>query len=127
MFRDKRVNCSLYYFLQISPFLSYLNMMATEFWPFSKLLYEKDAGGHRNMAHSNIRTLPFTSSGTLPKYIQQPSFISVQEAGCQGSDISTGTYKQQDYSQQTRKIENGRHSEASEAPAASPFRAQGLS
>ena len=51
-------------------------MMATEFWPFSKLLYEKDAGGHRNMAHSNIRTLPFTSSGTLPKYIQQPSFIS---------------------------------------------------
>ena len=47
-------------------------MMATEFWPFSKLLYEKDAGGHHNTAHSNIRTLPFTSSGTLPKYIQHP-------------------------------------------------------
>ena len=75
-------------------------MMATEFWPFSKLLYEKDAGGHRNTAHSNIRTLPFTSSGTLPKYIQQPSFISVQEAGCQGLDINTSIYKQQDYSQQ---------------------------
>ena len=128
MFRDKRVNHSFHYFRQISPFLSYLNLMATEeFWHFSKLLYEKDVEGHHDTADCNIRTLPFTSCGTLPKYIQQPSFISVQEAGCQGSDISTGTYKQQDYSQQTRKIENGRHSEASEAPAASPFRAQGLS
>ena len=101
MFRDKRVNHSFHYFLQISPFLSYLNLMATESWPFSKLLYEKDAEGHHNTAHCNIRTLPFTSSGTLPKYTQQPRFISVQEAGCQGLDINTGTYKQQDYSQQT--------------------------
>ena len=75
--------------------------MATEFWPFSKLLYEKDAEDHHNTAHCNIRTLLFTSSGTLPKYTQQPRFISVQEAGCQGLDINTGTYKQQDYSQQT--------------------------
>ena len=52
-------------------------MVTEEFWQFPKLLYEKDAGGHRNTAHSNIRTLPFTSSGTLPKYIQQPSFHSV--------------------------------------------------
>ena len=37
-----------------------------------------------------------------------PSFISVQEAGRQGSDVSTGTYKQPDDSQQTLKIENGR-------------------
>ena len=83
-------------------------MATEEFWHFSKLLYEKDVEGHHDTADCNIRTLPFTSCGTLPKYIQQPSFISVQEAGCQGLDISTGTYKQQDYSQQTLKIENGR-------------------
>ena len=124
MFRDKRVNHSFHYFLQISPFFSYLNLIATEFWHFSKLLYEEDAEGHHNTAYHNIRTLPFTNSGTVPKYTQQPSFISVQEAGYQGSDISTGTYKQQDYSQQTLKIENGRHSEAGETPATSPFQAQ---
>ena len=100
-------------------------MATEEFWHFSKLLYEKDAEGHHDTAYCNIRTLPFTSSGTLPKYTQQPRFISVQEAGCQGLDINTGTYKQQDYSQQTLKIENGRHSEAGEDPATSPFRAQG--
>ena len=100
-------------------------MATEEFWHFSKLLYEKDAEGHHDTAYCNVRTPPFTNSGTLPKYTQQPSFISVQEAGCQGSDISTGTYKQQDYSQQILKIENGRHSEASEAPATSPFWAQG--
>ena len=100
-------------------------MATEEFWHFSKLLYEKDAEGHHDTAYCNVRTPPFTNSGTLPKYTQQPSFISVQEAGCQGLDISTGTYKQQDYSQQILKIENGRHSEASEAPATSPFRAQG--
>lgn len=82
--------------------------MAIKFWYFSKLLHEEDAEGHHYTAHCNIRTLPFTNSGALPKYTQQSSFISVQEAGCQGSDISTGTYKQQDYSQQTLKIENGR-------------------
>ena len=89
--------------------------MATEFWHSSKLLYEEDTEGHHDTACCNIRLLPFPNSGTLPKYTQQPSFISVQETGYQGSDISTGTYKQQDYSQQTLKIEDGRHSEAGEA------------
>lgn len=90
--------------------------MTIKFRYFSKLLHEEDAEGHHYTAYCNIRTLPFTNSGALPKYTQESSFISVQEAGCQGSDISTGTYKQQDYSQQTLKIENGRHSEAGEAP-----------
>ena len=126
MFRDKRVNHSFHYFLQISPlFFSYLNLMATELWHFSKLLYEEDAEGHHNTAYRNIRTVLFTSSDTLPKYTQQPSFVSVQEAECQGQDISTGTQKQQDYSQQTLKIENGRPSETGEAPATSPFWARG--
>ena len=99
--------------------------MASEFWHFSELLYEEDAEGHHSTGYCNRRTLPFTNSSVLPKYTQQSSIISVQEAGCQGSDISTGTHKQQDYSQQTVKVENGRHSEAHEAPAASPFLVQG--
>lgn len=98
---------------------------ATASWPFPELLHEEDAEGHHDAAHGDIRTLPLTNSGALPKYTQQSSFISVQHAGCQGSDISTGTYKQQDYSQQTLKIENGRHSEVGGASATSPFRAQG--
>lgn len=82
--------------------------MAIKFWYSSKLLYEENAEGHHYTAYCNVRTLPFTNSGAFPKYTQQSSFISVQEAGCQGSDVSTGTYKQQDYCQQTLKIENGR-------------------
>ena len=121
MFRDKRVNHSFHYFLQISPFFSYLNPMAAEFWHFPKLLYEEGAEGHRTTASCNVRALTFINSGTLPKYTQQPSFISVQEAGCQASDISAGTHKQQDYGQQTMTIENGRHSEAREAT--SPYQA----
>ena len=84
----------------------YWNLMAV----FFKLLYEEDAEGHHSTAHCGRRPLPFT--GALPKHSQQSSFLSVQEAGCQGSDRSTSIYKQQDYSQQTLKIENGRHSEA---------------
>jgi hypothetical protein len=68
------------------------------------------------MEYCNTRTLLLTNSGALPKYSQQSSFISVQEAGFKGSDVSTCTYKQQDYSQQNLKFENGRHSEASNAP-----------
>ena len=48
-------------------------MATEEFWHFSKLLYEKDAEGHHDTAHCNIRTLPFTNSSTLPKYTQQPA------------------------------------------------------
>ena len=43
-------------------------MATEEFWHFSKLLYEKDVEGHHDTADCNIRTLPFTSCGTLPKY-----------------------------------------------------------
>lgn len=91
--------------------------MVTEFWYFSKLLYEEDAEGHHYTAYRNTKTLPLTSLGTLPKYIKQSSFISVQGAGCQRSDISTGPHKLQDYGQEPLKIGNGRHSEANKAPA----------
>jgi hypothetical protein len=83
---------------------------------FFKLLHKEDAEGHRYMEYCNTRTLSLTNSGALPKYSQQSSFISVQEAGFKGSDVSTCAYKQQDYSQQNLKFENGRHSEASNAP-----------
>jgi hypothetical protein len=88
---------------------------------FSKLLDKEDAEGYHDTAYYIIRTLSFTNSGALPKYSKKSSFIFVQDAGHQGSDISTCTYKQQDYSQQTLNIENGRHSEASDAPATSHF------
>lgn len=127
MFRDKRVNHSFHYFLWIRPFFilkSDGNLMGMFFqaaigrgcWrpsPYS-VLHHKDS--------SSPQFWP------LPKYTQESSFTSVQEAGCQGSDTSTGTLKQQDYGQQTLKMENGGRSkarEADEAPAASPFQAQG--
>ena len=40
---------------------------------------------------------------------------------CPGCWISGIRYEQQDYSQQTLKIENGRHSEAGTGAATSPF------
>lgn len=122
MFRDKWLNHSSHYFLEASP--CFHSPMAFPCWQFPKLLYEEDAEGHHYTAYGHIRTLAFTNSSTLPKYSQQSSFISVQEAGCQGSDISTRTYKQQDYSQQTLKIENGRHSQADAGPATSPSHLQ---
>jgi len=61
----------------------------------------------------------FTDSDTLPKYTLKCNFISVLEAGSQGSDRSTGIYKLQGYGQQTLK--NCRHSEAGRVPAIAPF------
>lgn len=45
--------------------------MTIKFWHFPQLLYEEDAEGHYYTAYCYIRTLPFTNSGTFPKYTQQ--------------------------------------------------------
>lgn len=72
------------------------------------LLHEQDAEGHHHTAHGHVGALPLTNPGAFPEYPQQPGFIFVQQAGSQGSDVGTGTYEQQDHSQQTLEVEYGR-------------------
>lgn len=75
-------------------FIPPLGIPACRAWQGRLLVGEEDGEGHDDTTNRHVRTLPLAYSSTFPEDTQEAGLVLVQETGCHGSEIGTGTDEQ---------------------------------
>lgn len=89
----------------------YKNMYTWKIYIFSaqQLRPKEDIDGHAHTRCCHPGTLPFPYASHLPKSSNRTCLLPVEQRGGEGADVGAGADEQQDYTQQTLKVEKSRH------------------